>query len=252
MLFWFKKKETVLDCFTYSHSTYDYLKIDRAVKFIPDWFKNLESGSFSDPYNLPFITMKKCSGFLNYFSNSFAVPMWDYVYCRVDKDNVDIKTNISSIINHSPRQYNGFLDETYYHIKIETPWYVESNNKVKFIQTFPAWCYSPRHKLGRFIHMPGVVDFYYQRSTNINGFIKKNVEGEDPYVLNFEPGVPIAFYTPLEETKITFKYHLISKEEFNQKSGFVLPSPGYKRLALVKKLIDKRDNDKKCPFGFGK
>lgn len=252
MLFWFKKKVTVLDCFTYLEANYDHNRIDKAAKFIPDWFKRLERSNFTDPFKPPTVTMKKCSGFISYFANSFAVPMWEYIHCRADNQQVDIKSSFATISSHSRPQFAGFLDDdSYHHIKIETPWIIKSSNRVNFIQTFPTWCYSPNSILSKFIHVPGILEFYYQRSTNVNGFIKKPGINEPPYVVSFEPGVPITFYTPLEDTKIKFKYHLISEDEYKQKTAIPLRTAGPNRLAITKKLIDKRDEEKnKCPFGF--
>jgi len=36
MMFWFKKKKIVLDCFTADPVAFNYAKIDRATKYYPD------------------------------------------------------------------------------------------------------------------------------------------------------------------------------------------------------------------------
>ena len=237
MLFWFKKKEVVLDCFTHLVPNYEYLKIDKAAKFVPDWYKKLGRGNFTDPYMPLATTMKKCRGFLDYFTNSFAVPMWEYAHFRVDSESVEIRITNATVGNHSPNQYKGFLDNSYHHIKIETPWVIQTKSKVKFIQTYPTWCYNSNNRPERFLHTPGVVDFYYQNSTNINGFLKKPERGEPAYVFTFEIGTPISFYTPLESVKVKLKHHLIDRSEFSQKCGLIPSSPGPNRLSIAKRLM---------------
>jgi hypothetical protein len=255
MLFWFKKKEVVLDCFTYYSAAYEVFKIDKAVKFIPPWFKNLkelEKGNFTDPFKTPVITMRKCSGFLNYFSESIAMPMWEYAHVRVTHEGYDTFKKVTEIATHSKQQYQGFLNDTFLHIKIDTPWLFKANSKVKFIQTLPTWCLEPKHNPGSFLHMPGIVDFHYQMNTNVNGFFKKPETPEGSYITTFEPGVPLIFYTPTEDVKVKIKHHLLSKTDYAQMNTFVHDSPGPNRLAIHKKFVDKRDNEVKCPFGFGK
>lgn len=249
MLFWFKKKETVLDCFTDRFSCYEYNRPDKAAKFIPEWYKKLGKGNYSDPYKEPYTTMKKCTGFINYFTNSFCLPSPDFIHIRADNEAVDIKSDVL-VGHHSKVQYGDFLDDSFHHIKIVTPWLVHSNNKIKFLQSFPTWCQKSSIVLEKFTHIPGIVDFYYQNSTNVNGFVKKPNKDQPAYVMTFEIGAPLVFYTPLEDTKIKFKYHLISREEYSQRAGLLTSTPGNNRLSVTKNLIDKRDSEKKCPFGF--
>jgi hypothetical protein len=253
MLFWFKKKITVLDCFTSEFAAYDKFKVDKAVRYLPEWYKKLDKGNpYIDPTKPLRSTMKKCAGFLDYFKNSFALPAWDYIYFRISESDVGSSLNNQRVTSHSSDQYGTFLDPTFKHFKIVPPWLIHSNNKVKAIQTFSPWCYSPNHNPEKLMHLPGVVDFYYQNSTNVNLFIRKAVTSNEPSIITFEPGVPLVFYTPLEDIRIKFKYHLISESEYKQRELFISHTPGINRLKINREFIDKRDEEKKCPFGFGK
>lgn len=247
MFFWFKKKPVVLDCFTSHLYCYDRFPITKATKHIPQWYKNLSKGNYTDPNKPHQITMKNCSGFIDYFSNSFAIPMWDYAHFRADSENVDIVCESVRIDEHPRHQYEGFLNSTYRHIKINTPWLIHSKSKVKFIQTRPLWCCEPRHQPERILHAQGVTDFYYQNSTNFNGFIKKPEPGESARVITLEPGTPLVFYTPLEDVNITLKLHLIKEDEYNSKLRYISPTGGPSRLKLNRLNYDKAKS-KKCPF----
>lgn len=254
MLFWLKKKTVVLDCFTNNFPAHDRFKIDKASKFLPAWYKELGNGNpYVDPEKPLQITMKKCVGFLDYFKNSFALPSWDYLHFRVDHNDVGISAGREVITSHPQEHYGNFLDSTYKHFKITPPWLIHANNKVKFIQTFSPWVFSPKNNPEKILHLPGVVDFYYQNSTNVNMFIRTGDTGCRPSMITLEPGTPLVFFTPLNDSiKITFKHHLLSTDEFNQRINFLTQTTGINRLKINRQYIDKRDQEKKCPFGFGK
>lgn len=250
MLFWFKKKEVVLDCFTYLNYAYNIIPIEKAVRYIPDWFKKLKQTNLNDFNSPPFISMKSCPGFKDYFSNSFALPMWDHAHFRVTKDDLAIFSESIPFKSHPPGQYGDLLDPTYTEFKFITPWFITSKSNTKFIQTFPMWCYQARHKPEKILHCPGVIDFKTQYSTNVNFFFKHPNEDEKDYVVTFEPGIPLAFFTPLDDVKVNIKNHLITQQEFDQRKSALGSTPAINRYYTYKKLIEKRDEDKKCPLGF--
>jgi hypothetical protein len=256
MLFWKKKKTVTLDCFTNREACIKAFQPERASKFIPTWWKNLSRGNFTDVTQAPYVTMRTCAGFMDYFANSIAVPLWDY-YNFVDYGSkIEYRGNIENPAAPHPRvQFTGFLDDpSYFQFKIEVPWIFIADNKTKFIQTFPIWCYDVNNAPERIMHLPGIVDFFYQRSTNFNIFIKASGEHTPPKIITFEPGVPLMFYTPLDDVKVKIKTHLLSKEEYQQKSHMVLGGHGPNRLKILRRSIDftNENTRKKCPFGFGK
>lgn len=250
MLFWFKKKTVVLDCFTHLNFAYNIIPIERATKYIPDWYKKLKHTNVSNPYEPPFVSMKSCPGFRNYFSHSFALPMWDHIHVRVSKNDISVLCDSLTYNRHDNEQYGELLDTSYIHFKMSTPWFINSKSDTKFIQTFPMWCYQAKHKPEKILHCPGVVDFKTQSSTNVNIFIKRAGEKEEDYIVTFEPGVPLVFYTPLDKVEIKIKNHLLTKEEYNQKSAAIGSTISANRYYTYKKLIEKRDEGKKCPLGF--
>lgn len=250
MFFWFKKKVAVLDCFTTSQYVHDYHPVSKASKHLPSWFLNLPKTDLASLNPNDWFNMKQCVGFIDYFKESFTIPNWDNEIFRY----IDGQININSTTkyeHHSASQYNNFLDETYHHVKMCSPWIIKSNTKTKFIQTFPIWCYDSNSALENIIHCPGIVDFYYQNATNVNLFLKKL----DPKISKtgfFNSGTPLVFYTPLDDIKIKIKTHLVSKEEYSNIKQ-VYPRTPNRLLGsyfVAKKDRDRIDNQKKCPFGF--
>lgn len=240
MLFKFKKKETVLDCFTFQSNVEKYFPIQKASKFIPDWYRNLEPPNFTDitkPWGLT--TMKYCPGFISYFAESIAVPMWDYAHFKVkpvSRPEVDCAS--VSIISHPPTQYAGFLDSQYFHEKIDVPWCVHSKSDTPFILTFPTWCYSAKNTPERVINLPGIIDFKYQHSVNFQFMLKKPSTAKDSYVFTFDAGIPLYFLTPLRDEKITIKTHVVTREEFGNLTG-ITKTPALNRPVAYKKMFEK-------------
>lgn len=249
MLFWFKKKTITLDCLTPHPWVADRFKIEKATKFFPEWFKRLPRGNFTDPYQPISLTMKTCTGFLDYYRSSFAIPAWDYIYFRSDETGVEHVCESVEISTHTPTQYTGFLDQNYIHKKINIPWAILCKAKTKFIQTMPMWCYKAEHTMENMMHCIGVVDFYYNHSTNLNLFVKKPRPGESATMTHLVPGTPLVFYTPLDDVNIKFNIEQVSIVEYRNKLVNNSPTLGPARLKLNKQAID---NSKKCPFGFDK
>lgn len=255
MMFFFKKKETVLDCFTYLQSAKDVFHIEKAPRFIPDWFKNLDLANYTDATRpMGGLTMRKCPGFLDYFKNSIGIPMWDFIHVIVPNTaKPDVRCKTAHLHHHEQKQYEGYLDKSYHHFKIEVPWMIKSSTSVPFIQTFPTWCYQTKHMPERILHMPGVLNFKYQYGANFNFFFKRPDTSKDIYTYIFEPGIPLYFLTPLEETKIVIRKHVIERSEFFDKITLA-PTVGPGQRQVIQKYIDKNDQfkEKKCPFGFGR
>lgn len=251
MLFLFKKKTVVLDCFTRYSYCAELFPVEKATKYFPEWFKKLSNTGIKHN-GMTYANMKSCPGFLDYFTNSFTVPMWDFLHAAVDHQNTVFQCHSSTVEAHDRRQFAGFLDESYLHCKLLVPWAIRSKQKVKFIQTFPMWCYEPKNNPEKFLHCPGVMDFYNQSSSHINFFLKRPDKNESPYNFSLEPNKPLIFYTPMEDVNIKIAIHQVTSEEFDKHNNILSPTGAQGRYRFLKKRRDQLDKEKKCPFGFGK
>lgn len=249
MIFWFKKKQAVLDCFTPHSYIQELYPIGKASHHYPEWFTNLPKPDILNHDREYWTNMKKCVGFLNYFKESIAMPFWENAAIRYTQNNIRVDSQIG-ITTHDKSQFTGFLDDTYQHIKISTPWIFKANVKTKFIQTFPIWCYQSESILERIIHCPGITDFYYQHSTNVNLFLKRPTRiTSESGILN--AGVPLVFFTPLEDIKIKIKNHYVDSIEFENLKKSYPGMPGkLSAYFIAKRDRDKADKQKKCPFHF--
>ena len=213
MNFWFKRKKIVLDCFTTDAFSYEYCKIESAVKYYPDWWLNLPSEEKNT-------NMKSCKGFTNLYVNSYVIPFWSTVDIEVSAlDTRTFKWTVSGIfpeaahtigviISHNPKQYGKFTGSgNYQHIKLLSSWSIRTKSKVKFFYSDPVW---HRDDLNNYTVLPGILEFKYNRSTEANIMFEYKAE---PYNIRLTPGMPIAMMTPLTEDDVELRHHLVTPNE---------------------------------------
>jgi hypothetical protein len=251
MIFWFKKKKIVLDCFTTNAFAHEYARVDRASKYYPEWWKNISS--FVDtPEKKNSATIKACRGFTRLFQSSFILPAWttididvndsrDRTYSWASTNPVEI-----SVALHSPMQFSGFVNDDFQHIKLLSPWVIQSNQFVEFMWSDPVW---NRNKLTDYTVLPAVIDFKYQTASHVNLMFEYR---DRPRRIRFQPGDPMVALTPLTDQPIELRHHLVTEQEikryeFNKIIGIV---DGAKNYSIRKKFIDEQEQrkDKKCPF----
>jgi hypothetical protein len=254
-MFWFKRKEIVVDCFTTHRSVYELYKPHNSIKYFPSDIKTL-------PKNLKYIdestkietdatTIRSCIGIIEHYKTGIILPMWTDFICQ-PKTSVAGETTIGlmgfpfSFITHPKSQYPG-LYEDHIHVKFASPWLFKEKTGIKFLWNAATWNLSNHWK--NFLVLPGTVSYDIQCQTNVNIFIDKNSEN-----FKLKAGTPLAHIVPLTDKKIKLKTHLISYEE-NQKlsipDDFMMGPGGKRYLRYISDLKHEtaRDN-KKCPFGF--
>ena len=109
-MIWKKRKEIVLDCFTYDRGVYDFASIDYLKNAIPSWWKNLPSYNNQNNF-YGHNSMKGCPGFIDNFKNGFYIPLWSDLKIGIDNKNFQCifsavsyphKKEATSIVCHLP------------------------------------------------------------------------------------------------------------------------------------------------------
>lgn len=245
MLFFFKKKTIVVDCFTDRTYVHDYAKIDYAIKFIPEWWKKLPATHCApgDITDLP--TMKTCSGFVEQYKKGFIIPMWSD--CAIEVGPVGepkhtirwaFSDGMTNAVAHPPYQRGSYCSSSdYEHLKINSPWFLECKNDIRFQFLQPIYNFQNPEKA---IILPGIIDYRFQYGTSINIMFRKTEKYEK---YKFSHGQPMAHIVPISENKIVLKHHVISKEEMINRfdKGKFARLSFRNNHALVKRLS-------KCPF----
>lgn len=240
----FNKPSTiVLDCFTYRVDVHNLHPISKAIKYVPQWWKDLPG--YDETPLAPKNTMKKCRGFIDLYDNSIVIPMWSDLVVSYDKVGIQYQfaDSLSEIASHDPSQKRGFLDN-HGNFKIISPWLFKTKKEINFMTVKPMYNYE---KSIDFDVCHGIVNFKYQRITNMNIILPMT---EETKKFNIEANAPIWQLIPMTEKNVVIKNHLISRDEFinikdeTNKVKFV-NSYGY-----TKKILQQKES--KCPFGFGK
>lgn len=237
--FFGSSKPVVVDCYTADQSVFEYSKIDRAVNFYPDWWREI-------PKDVDWLTMKGCAGFLDQYKKSFVMPMWSDFNVKLNEDNTFTwrfpNDEMSSATWHEPIEYPNWIHDKSQHIKLMSPWLLHCDEEVYF-QILPVQF--SKNRLFEWQSVTGVVEYKHQHSTNVNLFLNGNQCSD--FSIAF--GEPLIFLVPLTERKVVFKYHLVSSEEIKRKQSIFAKVAKNKYLSS-KKL--KTAQTAACPFSRGK
>lgn len=227
-----RRSKVVVDCFTTDPFVYEDAKIESGIHFYPEWWKSIPQTNQDwekvylktyNPENLGGInTMKSCLGFMNLYRRSFVLPLWCEFRLHIGSEEAmnnglpaysfsfaDRKSHAES--HPTADHNNSFKEKDYQHLKIFSPWKLDCQSSVDWMLSPPSW--HMMNKLEPVTILPGIVDFCYQASTNINMFIKRQ-KSEDLF-LHFPFRLPMYHLIPLTEKKVSLRHHLVSEEELN-------------------------------------
>lgn len=245
-MFFFKRKKIVVDCFVADEVIAKSTPIQSVKNFVPSWFKNtpLEFTANGKQHS----TIKRCMGIIEYYKTGVILPAWTDIDIKLNK-NINGEVNISADFfspfrengqHHSSPQWDKFANpDEFTHFKLLSPWHLQCKEDVEFFWTSPFWNYD----LGKddFYIPPGVLDYKYNNSTNVNLFL--NLKTEKIQIRHNDPLVHII---PLTEKDVEFKIQLITENEYNSK--FTGAKCRLNAYARTRNAIMK--NEKKCPFNF--
>ncbi len=199
MMFFFKNKPIELVCVSNSLSVLEYAPVKKAIKFIPQWWKNLPR-SLKTPNSIhEWPTMKNCAGFVDHYSYGAVIPLWCDLALRIGPKGTtsyqyQFSDKTSSLSHHASCQHgNHYNPHEYQHLKIDSPWVFGCKEDIKFLFTEPTWSFI-NFKNVRVL--PGSLSFKYQSSTNINLMIHKNDTEQDILLPFLEP---MAHIIPLSD-----------------------------------------------------
>lgn len=249
MFFWFKRKKILVDCFTDEPGAYEFHPIKKATLAYPMWWKNLNNQTVEQSVvgNINRSTIKGCDGIITLFKNSHVITAWTDIRLKTNSENYfyyfgkkPLNDFHNSIASHNKLQFGPAFDNKI-HLKLMSPWYLKQNRFCEFIMMPAIWNDIPNWN--KFTIMPGMSNFLYQHSTNINMFVEKNQD----HIL-IEAGTPFYHIIPQTESDVEFKCHLVTSQELNK-----LIHVRYGKFAnnykFTRRLVERIH---KCPLGFTK
>ena len=247
----FLSKDIVLHCYTSQPAVFNYAPIRKATAFFPEWWKALPPSYALENGMGSAATMKICSGFTDLFARGFVLPLWSDVSIGIEKKiDPEVETfkyqfryqfsdRVSSIEEHNPKQSGNFYPiSEYQHLKLRCPWILSCAEDISFLQIQATWNFKNPEKM--FVP-PGVLTFKYQVGIQVNGFW---VRGAEDTVHDLVFGQPLTQYIPLTERKVKLQLHLISHEEFLNRSSISTGTVFLNKYRNNKKILKERG----CPF----
>jgi hypothetical protein len=239
-MFLIKKSSIVVDFFTETHIVPGINAPDKAIKFLPQWWRELPGDQLQpkQPWEqvkgfTASLSLRKCPGFIDYFRSSIALPMWSDLVLSVEAEGSPHYTyqyadRKSSVMTHGASQRGAYLPETkYQHVKLINPWAARTKQNVQWVFSQPTWCFLEPQKV---IVPSGVLCLKDQHELHVNMMVPRAV-GETT-VLNFAAGQPLAFLTPMSDVQVLVKHHQVDAQELKK-----LDSP---RLFFFGDYIKKR------------
>jgi len=214
----------------------------------------------------PIRNMKHCRGLTELFKNSFVIPSWGgFAFDLSDSEQKQSswKANFKlagmggspsdtapQVGNHGKAQYGDLVPDDYVHYKISSPWYLKCNRETQFMLSDPYW---NKKDPNAFNVLPGLLDFKYQDSTNINVMLQYT---HQPRKVQIEVGDVLAMITPLTEDDVILNHHLVEEKYFEAYSQlyYRINPKNLTHYLTMKKIMQEQEerNRSKCPFGFGK
>jgi hypothetical protein len=252
MFFWMKKTEVIVDCFTYSSFAYDYAKIDYAVKFIPDWWKETPKVFNGEA------TIRNCKGLIDFYKNGLILPSWFEMELNVLRKGdperfrwIASNQDVASHGSHSSNQFLGFAEDDGVNLKIQSPWFLKTKEKINFVWSQPTW--NLKKFLPQVTVLPATVNFYEQHETHINLFLQNDIH-EKKFLI--EPKTPLVIMHPMTDKKIKLNHHYVTEKETERISrgimGLFLVHNAESLMSKAKrknKFLEKiNQSNSKCPF----
>lgn len=252
MLFWKKPKIIVLDAFVSVDAIKNLYPIDKTSNFYPQWWKTMApTYTYQDQFGIELqaATMRHCSGLIDLYKRGVSIPLWTDLKVKTSSDGgwwCNFVSGFGNAMAHDSRQLGGNL-ENLIHIKLNSPWLIREKTGCQFLYHGHPW--NNLSNLGDYFIPPGIVNFKYSNSTEINTFFPKK-----DTVISIDAGTPMAHLIPLTDNELSVKCHYVTDAEYRNLSltaGYRSKSVGnYNNKKKI--LSSKEAKESKCPFGFKK
>lgn len=241
MNFLFKRKEIVLDCFTFDELIAQCSPIESATKFLPDWFINLPN-TYQSKGIYEKGTMKYCKGMRDLYKNAFAMPMWAELAIKVADGGFSWQFSdyVSNAHIHDVEARGTFLPtEQYGQIMLISPWALKTKENLNWVMTQATYNFEELNSINL---MPGVLNFAEQHSANLN--ISINLRFDNHFFI--PTGQPMAYLFPMTEKIVKVKRHVVSLDEWNKLQNVNIVKRSFYNCFMTGRRLQKQFSD--CPY----
>lgn len=180
-------------------------------------------------------TMKRCLGMTSLYQRGFVLPLWSDLILEVSPIGTteyrwfSPEESFVEFGHHPEVQRSGYLPDTHYQqLKLSNVWAARSKEDIDFLMLQPTWNHPAPEKM---IVCPGLLNFKFSSSLNVNVFIPKEKEVK---TLRFNPGFPLAHLVPLSERDVDIRLQLVDHQEMKRLTA--IPSV-YMRLSKTARQV---------------
>lgn len=264
MMFWFKKKKVVIDCFTYDDAAFNLYPIRKAMPYYPDTLKQMPmaASTVDTSTNIQFTmpTMKACTGITGLYKHGAILPFWTDYVCQPKRAIFEKKSKLGladghaqrGLVEHQRIQFPGMFED-YVNVKFSGVWQIKEPTGLDVL-LIPT-TYNLNNYNYNFLIPPAMSYYDLQTQLNLQMFVRADSPDFTLYA-----GTPMVHLIPITEREVEWKKHLVTHEEWIKIQGKIpLSFPqlgGSKHIRYNKLVRQQQEMDAmeapKCPFGFGR
>lgn len=213
-MFWFCKPKPVdVHFYTTREEVFNHARPEKAVNFLPDWWKALPKQLDCYPGILPLFnltTLRSCPAITNLYTSGYMFPLWSDLRIEVENENYKYQfVDCASIIEYHPKEQFGASDllNEHIHLKLINPWLTYCKEKIDFLTVAPTWNNFGHNEV---IVLPGLFSYRFFIHHNINLLVRKTVKK----VYSFDFRQPLVHVIPLTDRPVKLHYELVSEKEY--------------------------------------
>jgi hypothetical protein len=247
----FRKKKLVLKAYTYNSCAYEFFTVAKAHHFYPEWWKKLPSyhEQVVGVMNMRAPTMKTCAGIIDIYKHGLVLPLWSDLQIKIAEHGQwagmfsdDSCKQPTSHPRYQIGEENAESDDCI-HVKLDAPWLLVDVNKtgVSFLETGCFWNNISTQYMLQIC--PGVLNFKYQHSMNINTLVSKT-----PREFVIPANTPMTQIIPLSDRPLELQVELVSREDFFRINDKHAAACFYNKYERLKKITMQKEMQSKCPF----
>jgi len=248
----FRSKKLIIKAYTYKTTAFKLFTVAKSHHFYPDWWKKIPAfhEEARGALNIKAPTMKNCGGIIDIYKKGIILPLWSDLQFRVGENNqwAGGFSDLDTLQPSSHPRYQFGVNNTEFnncaHVKIDSPWLFVDVNKtgVSFLEQGSFWNNIPSQHV--FQVCPGVLNYKYQHSVNINAFLATNIPTEFVIPAN----TPIVQMIPLSERELELQVELISQQDWYSMNDIHATAFFYNKYERLKKIAMQKETQSKCPF----
>jgi len=225
-----KRKPVRVTAYTTHASVAEFYPVASAKKFLPNWWKKLETYavSWKDCLRMKQFngieafsqgTMKGCYGLRELYNSGIIVPSPADIGMAVDQGVVTTtmpsmaarSPQFMRVEEHNPVQWDGWLGESWQHLKFVFPWRVRCEENLNWLGMQPS--FADNTYAETFFVPSGMVPLRYSPQVNINMMVNKHVPTKEFLI---PAGEPFWQLIPLTERKIELVVECVTPENYDR------------------------------------